>query len=90
MDEVRINPLAPILGPYNPMPQRLRRNTKPENDSDDDFSEDARLLGLFKGRKLPNYRIAWEMYQKGLGFNQQINLDETVRVNENFFIGILA
>lgn len=53
-------------------------------------SEDKQLLGLFKGHKHPNPRIAWEMYQKGLGFNQQINLDETVRVNENFFIGILA
>ena len=50
-------------------------------------SEDKQLLGLFKGHKHPNPRIAWEMYQKGLGFNQQINLDETVRVNENFFIG---
>lgn len=54
---------------------------------DGNLSEDEQLIGLFRGRKLPNYRIAWEMYQKGLGFNQQINLDETVRVNENFFIG---
>ena len=29
----------------------------------------------------------WKLYQKGLDFNASINLDETVRVNENFFIG---
>ena len=50
-------------------------------------TEDEMLTGLFKGRNLPNYRIAWEMYRKGLDFNQQINLEETVRVNENFFVG---
>ena len=67
-----------------------RTKSKAEDEDlldDDNLSEDEQLIGLFKGRRLPNYRIAWEMYQKGLGFNQQINLDETVRVNENFFIG---
>lgn len=67
-----------------------RTKSKAEDEDlldDDNLSEDEQLIGLFRGRKLPNYRIAWEMYQKGLGFNQQINLDETVRVNENFFIG---
>lgn len=29
----------------------------------------------------------WKLYQKGVEFNAGINLDETVRVNENFFIG---
>lgn len=67
---------------------RTKSKTEDEDLLDDDnLSEDEKLIGLFRGRKLPNYRIAWEMYQKGLGFNQQINLDETVRVNENFFIG---
>jgi len=69
-----------------------RTKTKTESDeedlrNDENLSEDERLIGLFRGYKLPDYRIAWEMYQKGLGYNQQINLDETVRVNENFFIG---
>lgn len=29
----------------------------------------------------------WKLYSKGVEFNNAINLDETVRVNENFFIG---
>jgi len=62
------------------------KNRKSEY-SEDNLSEDERLLGLFRGLKMPTYRIAWQMYQKGAAFNQQINLDETVRVNENFFIG---
>ena len=65
-----------------------KRSKKEYDDSWDDIgTEDERLLGLFKGRKEPTPRITWEMYQKGLGFNTQINLDDTVRVNENFFIG---
>lgn len=65
-----------------------KKSKKEYDDSWDDIgTEDERLLGLFKGRTKPTYRICWEMYRKGLGFNQQINLEETVRVNENFFIG---
>lgn len=30
---------------------------------------------------------AWQEYEKCLAFNQSINLDDTVEVNENFFIG---
>ena len=56
-------------------------------ENEEDLSEDEALLSLFKGYRMPNPRITFEMYQKGLGFNTQINLDETVRVNENFFIG---
>ncbi len=67
------------------------KTRKEYDDSWDDVgTEDERLIGLFKGRKHPNPRITWEMYQKGLGFNNQINLDDTVRVNENFFIGKAA
>lgn len=90
---VRQNPLSPILGPYNPMPRRMRRlgsesfDDEPETQEDEDLTEDEELLGLFKGHKMPDYKIAWEMYQKGLAFNTQINLEETVNVNENFFIG---
>ena len=62
-----------------------------ENDNyeepEEDLGEDEELLSLFKGYRMPNPRIAFEMYQKGLGFNTQINLDETVQVNENFFVG---
>lgn len=53
----------------------------------EDLDEDQLLLGLFKGRTRPDYRIAWEFYEKGREFNANIDLEETVRVNENFFIG---
>ena len=56
-------------------------------DEEDVINEDDALTGLFKGRKLPTPKITWEMYQRGRQFNQQINLEETVKVNENFFIG---
>lgn len=29
----------------------------------------------------------WKQFSKGLEFNQRIDLADTVRVNENFFIG---
>ena len=56
-------------------------------DEEDVINEDDALTGLFKGRKLPTPKITWEMYQRGRQFNQQINLEETVKVNVNFFIG---
>lgn len=58
-----------------------------EEEPQEDLSEDEELLSLFKGHRMPTPRTTSEMYQKGLGFNTQINLDETVRVNENMFIG---
>lgn len=36
---------------------------------------------------MPTFTSAWKLYEKGLAFHSAINLDETVRVNENFFIG---
>ena len=44
-------------------------------------------LGLFEGEAKPNPHSAWSLYEKGLLFNQQINLDDTIRSNRNFFIG---
>lgn len=35
----------------------------------------------------PTADSIYKEYEKGLDFNNQINLDETVEVNENFFIG---
>lgn len=58
-----------------------------KDEYNDGISEDEELLGLFKGQDKPTYKITWAMYQKSLSFNQQINLDETVKVNENFFVG---
>lgn len=45
------------------------------------------LLGADKGEGLLSPRYIWKLYKKGLDFNASINLDETVRVNENFFVG---
>lgn len=44
-------------------------------------------LGLFGEKKYPDPHIAWSFYEKALQFNNQINLDTTVKVNENMYIG---
>ena len=54
---------------------------------DEEITPDDELLNLFRGKKMPDYKVAWDMYQKGLQFNNQINLDETILVNENFVVG---
>lgn len=42
---------------------------------------------LFIDADTPSFTSAWTLYQKGLQFNNQINLDATVKSNENFYIG---
>ena len=49
------------------------------------MSEDK--LGLFKGEDKPNVDCVWSFYEDGITFNNAIDLDETVKANENFFIG---
>jgi len=44
-------------------------------------------LGLFLGENKPTVECVWGFYERGSLFNTQINLDETVRVNENFYVG---
>lgn len=44
-------------------------------------------LGLFNGEDMPNPQIGWEFYELGIQYNDAINLDDTVEVNENFYIG---
>lgn len=44
-------------------------------------------LGLFKGEDKPDVKTVWEFFDKGRQFNSSIKLDETVKVNENFYIG---
>ena len=46
------------------------------------MSED--MLGLFGEKDEPDVLSAWNAYQRGLSFNNQLNLDETVKSNENF------
>lgn len=42
---------------------------------------------LGKESRLPDCFTAWKLYERGLDFNASINLEDTVRVNENFFVG---
>lgn len=44
-------------------------------------------LGLFEGEKQPTALTAWKYFEKGKDFNNAVNLEDTVRVNENFYIG---
>ena len=44
-------------------------------------------LGLFEGEDKPTVETAWRFYRRGLDFNNQINLEETVKSNQNFAIG---
>lgn len=48
---------------------------------------DEHNLGLFKGREKPTPEIVYEFYNRGLGFNAQIQLEENVKVNRNFYVG---
>ena len=43
-------------------------------------------LGLFDGENRPDVKTAWKLFQKGRDFNTAINLEETIKVNENFYI----
>lgn len=44
-------------------------------------------LGLFGEKKYPDPKTAWSFYERGQQFNNQINLYETVKSNENFYVG---
>lgn len=46
-----------------------------------------KIPGLFKGKDKPTPAIAYEFYNKGLAFNAQIQCEENVKVNRNFYIG---
>ena len=50
--------------------------------------DDGSKLGLFEGNDKPDVRTVWDFYERAKTFNQAINLDECVRVNENFFVGM--
>lgn len=44
-------------------------------------------LGLFNGKEMPNKKVGWDFYQKACDYNNSIKLNDTVKVNENFYIG---
>ncbi len=45
------------------------------------------FLFLFGDSDTPKFSTAWVAYQRGLDFNNQINLENTVKANENMYIG---
>ena len=48
--------------------------------------KDKDLL-LFGESDKPDVKIAWDLYQVGLEFNENFKLDETVKANEDFYVG---
>ena len=42
---------------------------------------------MYKSKQIPNLEKIMKNYEKGFGFNQQIGLYDTVKVNEDFFVG---
>lgn len=44
-------------------------------------------FGLFEGKSQPDVQSAWNCYEMGLMFQNQINLEDTVRSNRNFVVG---
>lgn len=45
------------------------------------------IKGMFGGKNLPDVKTGYDLYEKALKFNAAIQLNETVNVNENFYIG---
>ena len=44
-------------------------------------------LGLFYGKDKPTVEWGWSKYERAKTYNQSINLYDTVKANENFYIG---
>ena len=60
----------------------------PKNKTAPDVSAlDTLGLYLTEESKMPTHESVWKLFTKAQAFNNAINLDETVKVNENFFIG---
>ena len=45
------------------------------------------IKGMFGGKDKPDCQSGYVLYEKGMAFNNSIKLNETIRVNENFYIG---
>ena len=45
------------------------------------------IKGMFGGKDKPDCQSGYALYEKGMAFNNSIKLNETIRVNENFYIG---
>lgn len=44
-------------------------------------------LGLFDGKDRPTKEWGWQQYTEAVGYNSGIQLQDTVKANENFYIG---
>ena len=51
------------------------------------LSDNGDIPCLFGDSDMPDIVSGWALYEDALIFNTSINLNETVRVNENFYIG---
>ncbi len=45
------------------------------------------VCGLFGEHDAPDHNLVWDFYERARSFNMAIDLDETVKTNENFFVG---
>ena len=64
---------------------KKKRKELPEPETSELHEEDG--LGLFDGKYDPDPETCWNMYERGVSFKNSLNLFDTVRVNENFYIG---
>lgn len=64
---------------------KKKRAESPEEETTQLHEEDG--LGLFDGKYEPDPETGWAMYERGVGFKNALNIFDTVRVNENFYIG---
>ena len=64
---------------------KKKRADKPAEEKVETREADG--LGLFDGKYEPDPETGWSMYERGVAFKNSINLFDTVRVNENFYIG---
>lgn len=48
---------------------------------------DERELGLFDGKDEPTVEWGWKAYSDGVSYKTGIHLQETVKANENFYVG---
>ena len=44
-------------------------------------------LGLFAGKDKPSVEWGWQHYEEAVSYNTGLELQETVKANENFYIG---
>lgn len=69
----------------NEMSKKPKDSETKDSEMPDVSGLDTRGTGEYKG--LPTHEQGWKLYQRGVSFNASIGLNETVRANENFFIG---